>query len=658
MSPQSRVARSIVAPDIPLDRSFATLAAADEPRAGAEPRLTKGNLMIPSILTSDRDASTRQRRSFGACALALAGCLTLSASCAGDSVMEDTPDSARSASSPVTVTFRNGVSGYTGTTDVTISQNTPTTNVGSASTLTADGDDPGGTGKDRAALIRWDVSSIPVGSTIQSATVVLRITNTTSHTYSMHSLLRPWIESSATWQGASTGVNWQTAGAQGVNDRDATALVSFSAAALGTKSIPLDAAGIAKLQGWVNDPATNAGFVIASATSSDGVVFSSSEAATASHRPGLTVSYLPPATPVDTTPPSVAITAPAPSATISGVVTLTATASDDVGVMGVQFKRDGVNVGAEATSAPYTASLDTTTWTDGSHTITAVARDAAGNATTSAAVAVVVANGAPPTSGCGHTPPAASNPRAMTVTLPVWGGPQAPTDTLRSYQILLPTTYDQNRAYPVIFLFHGAGGSEAFSLGLQDAAGARENAIFVSPSGVAPPRYGAGIGWDEPCDGYDMPFVETMLSQIETDYCVNPDRVFATGFSWGGDFANSVGWCLGDKVRAVAPTNGGEMLSGGTLAAGSARKAAFRITYADNDAYTQSMFNSVITQYRAAHGCGATFSSSPRSNPAGTCKTYSGCDEPVIDCMYPGIGHTPPAPSWRDDVWAFFSSFP
>jgi len=93
----------------------------------------------------------------------------------------------------------------------------------------------------------------------------------------------------------------------------------------------------------------------------------------------------------DTTPPSVSITSPASGATVSGTITVTASASDDVGVAGVQFFLDG-NAGAEVTTAPYSVAWDTTAATNGSHTITAVARDAAGNRTTSAPVAVTVSN--------------------------------------------------------------------------------------------------------------------------------------------------------------------------------------------------------------------------------------------------------------------------
>jgi len=95
----------------------------------------------------------------------------------------------------------------------------------------------------------------------------------------------------------------------------------------------------------------------------------------------------------DTTAPSVSITSPASGATVSGTITVTASASDSVEVVGVQFLLDGASLGAEDTTAPFSVSWDTTSASNGSHIITAVARDAAGNRTTSAGVTVTVSNG-------------------------------------------------------------------------------------------------------------------------------------------------------------------------------------------------------------------------------------------------------------------------
>jgi hypothetical protein len=101
----------------------------------------------------------------------------------------------------------------------------------------------------------------------------------------------------------------------------------------------------------------------------------------------------------DTTPPTVSITSPASGATVFGTIDITASASDNRGVAGVQFQLDGANAGGEDTAAPYSVPWNTTAWSNGSHTITAVARDAAGNRTTSSPVMVTVSNApsAPPT---------------------------------------------------------------------------------------------------------------------------------------------------------------------------------------------------------------------------------------------------------------------
>ena len=96
-------------------------------------------------------------------------------------------------------------------------------------------------------------------------------------------------------------------------------------------------------------------------------------------------------------PPTVSITAPSSGATVSGnAVTVSANASDDIGVASVQFQLDGVNLGAADTTMPYSITWDTTTATNGPHTLTAIATDTTGQTTTSAPVTVTVDNGGSP----------------------------------------------------------------------------------------------------------------------------------------------------------------------------------------------------------------------------------------------------------------------
>jgi peptidoglycan/xylan/chitin deacetylase (PgdA/CDA1 family) len=98
---------------------------------------------------------------------------------------------------------------------------------------------------------------------------------------------------------------------------------------------------------------------------------------------------------VDSTTPTVAITAPLEGATVTGsAVTISADASDDVAVTGVDFLVDGISVGT-STSAPYSVTWDTTGLADGPVSITATATDSAGNRATSTPIGVTVVNHAP-----------------------------------------------------------------------------------------------------------------------------------------------------------------------------------------------------------------------------------------------------------------------
>ncbi len=106
------------------------------------------------------------------------------------------------------------------------------------------------------------------------------------------------------------------------------------------------------------------------------------------------------------TPPTVAFTAPINGATISGTQTLSATASDTIGMAGVSFAVDNVILGSEDTIAPYSTTWDTKTIANGTHILSATARNTSGQ-TNMATVTVTVNNVVtPPTP---PTPPAVIN---------------------------------------------------------------------------------------------------------------------------------------------------------------------------------------------------------------------------------------------------------
>jgi chitinase len=105
----------------------------------------------------------------------------------------------------------------------------------------------------------------------------------------------------------------------------------------------------------------------------------------------------------DTTPPATSIMAPASGSTVSGTLTVNASASDNVGVSRVELRLDGAVISTD-TAAPYSFAWNTATASNGGHTLSTRAFDAAGNSATSAGVSVTVSN----STGGDTTPPTTS----------------------------------------------------------------------------------------------------------------------------------------------------------------------------------------------------------------------------------------------------------
>jgi len=203
------------------------------------------------------------------------------------------PTPTPTATGSVTTVFQDGVlpsPSYAGTRDTVIKQANATTNFGPATTLDMDGDD--GNGVDKSILLKWDTASIPSGKSVTAVTLALRVVNSTANTYQIFEAKRNWVETQATWNVFATGSSWQVAGAAGANDRGATVLATVGPASSGTTvTVSLNASGVALVQNWINNPSANFGFLMTNSTNTDGLDFSSSEAATASTRPKLTITY-------------------------------------------------------------------------------------------------------------------------------------------------------------------------------------------------------------------------------------------------------------------------------------------------------------------------------------------------------------------------------
>ncbi|MEX2187233.1 MAG: lamin tail domain-containing protein [Pirellulales bacterium] len=235
---------------------------------------------------------------------------------------------------------------YAGTADTWITANNETMTNGSATDIDIDGEDP----LENLGMIRWDLSSIAPGNTIASALITVNASNGTNNSYDIFAALRNWSEADANWTQAAAGQNWQQPGAYGPSDRGTTVLGTVNGGT-GVRTFVLNAAGIAQIQQWIDNPATNFGFIISNDNATDGIVFASSEAGNVNNRPRLVLSFNPPAQ-SDTTPPTVPAGLAASDDGASRI-TLTWSPADDpeTGVTSYKIFRGGTQIGTSSTTS-------------------------------------------------------------------------------------------------------------------------------------------------------------------------------------------------------------------------------------------------------------------------------------------------------------------
>lgn len=213
-------------------------------------------------------------------------------------------------------------------------------------------------------------------------------------------------------------------------------------------------------------------------------------------------------------------------------------------------------------------------------------------------------------------------------------------DQDRTYHLRVPNTYDPNRAYPLIFRWHGAGGN-----GLRGGLGieykAKNNAIVVSAASLG--RY-----WRINTDSIDLHLFDSMLETISNQYCIDRNRIFSYGFSVGGTFSNLLTCERGDVLRANAAIASG--LAGSNC---KGKVATWLLHDLNDDAVPIANGKAVRERALAANGC------STNTVDAGNgCVRHQGCDAaPVVWCETKGFGHDIRGDFAPAQVWKFFQSF-
>jgi len=190
---------------------------------------------------------------------------------------------------PAQAVFQDGVGGYTATVDTYLYAGVPGTSNATATPLIVDGPTVAVPGDERQTLLRFDnlfVSQggpIPDGAVVTSATLRLNITDPSPDGAELHRMLVPWADTD-TWTSLVSGVQH--------DGTEAAAAIDAQSSYNGTVPAAHDIDVTLSLVAWSANPAANRGWVMVTpAGLSNSWQFSSSEAATISQRPQLTVQY-------------------------------------------------------------------------------------------------------------------------------------------------------------------------------------------------------------------------------------------------------------------------------------------------------------------------------------------------------------------------------
>ena len=258
----------------------------------------------------------------------------------------------------------------------------------------------------------------------------------------------------------------------------------------------------------------------------------------------------------------------------------------------------------------------------------------AGSGGTGAAGAAGSGGGPAPTTGCGT---AATQPFEEWVegSLEVEG-------TLRRWWLRLPGNYQPERAYPVIFLFHGCG-NENNNVPMQNVID--DNAILVR--GVAVEEC-----WDTGRDTADVAFFDAMLAAVSASTCVDSSRLFAAGYSSGSWLINLLECVRGDVLRAAGS------VAGGTPYQPECVGSVARIFIHDVDDMDNAIAGNVTERDRLLELNSCDTSAEPVPEEPAPCVRYQGCDaeNPVIWCQTGGRQHDRQDNFAPGAFWGLFSA--
>jgi polyhydroxybutyrate depolymerase len=251
----------------------------------------------------------------------------------------------------------------------------------------------------------------------------------------------------------------------------------------------------------------------------------------------------------------------------------------------------------------------------------------------------------------------------------------------RSIRVHVPASYDPRTPTPVVFDFHGytMSAQSQEDLTLLPEKSDEAGFIAVHPDGTGSPRGWNGgdcCGTPASTDLDDVGFVLALLTELDRRLCVDPDRVYATGFSNGGFLSHRLACEAADRFAAIAPVAGVMGLD----ACDPVRPVPVMHTHGTSDGivpYNGGGFTgyrsapATVDDWAARNGCtGEPIETFAQGDAR--CVSHGGCSggADVVLCTITGGGHTWPGGGYfpgghistdlavTDAMWDFFASHP
>jgi poly(3-hydroxybutyrate) depolymerase len=276
-------------------------------------------------------------------------------------------------------------------------------------------------------------------------------------------------------------------------------------------------------------------------------------------------------------------------------------------------------------------------------------------------------------SGCGKAPTIAAGMYNSGKTIPITAASMQ-----RRYILNVPKNYDNTHPYKLVIAFHERDGNDVqmYQNGYYHLLNlSNDSTIFVAPNGqqngaacTGTGNGDSGCGWPNP-NNSDFALSDAVVAQVEESFCVDTDRIFATGWSYGGAMSYETACARplsgggSGYIRAVAVYSGSPQITAGPCPPG--KPVAYYASHGTQDSVLPYSGGVTMAQnYAQVDGCTWT---TPTMVSGGNhiCTNETGCTSgyPVEFCSFNGP-HTPDpqdpgqSMSWEyQNVWTFLNQF-